>query len=253
MRRRPNVADSQFIAGQRCEMQFTNTVFRPPVKSLSLFSSCLALICFWALPWSIAAGTATEASSTRSDPYWCCGLNCLTFLAHFHEVQAPLKSIEEVLKPRPNGECSVADIERAALWLGFVPVSAHLEWNRLQDVPLPCIVQLRSQTRYATGSHFAVLMGLHRDGVVLLDAPNRATLHPYDEFRDDFTGVVIVFPRDESERRDFVDRAVNAASWTHWPIRVAIAVPLACLAWFIRYRPAQGTMNSSATSTGGNA
>lgn len=71
---------------------------------------------------------------------------------------------------------------------------------------MPCIVQLRSNTRYATGSHYVVLMGLHTRGVVLVDVPAPGMIHPSSEFQRDWTGVVIAFPWGEAERRELVRR-----------------------------------------------
>ena len=188
-----------------------------------------------------AACAADGSNGTRRDPYRCCGLNCLAVVAHVHDIHVPLSSIEEILKPRANGDCSVADIERAAQTLGLHPASAHLDWNVLPLVPFPCIVQLHSLTRYATKSHYTILMGFHRTGVILLDAPNPAMLHPYDEFRKDFTGVVIAFPPAESDRRDFVARIGTSSSWADWTVRGSIVASLGVLAWLFRYRrPSSG-------------
>jgi ABC-type bacteriocin/lantibiotic exporter with double-glycine peptidase domain len=205
------------------------------------------LVCLCSL-WDMGTLWAADGSNgPRRDPYGCCGLNCLAVLAHSWDIHVPLSSIEELVKPRENGDCSVSDIERAAKSLGLHPVSAHVDWNTLPDVPFPCIVQLRSPTRYATGSHYALLMALHRSGVILLDAPNPAMLHPYDEFRRDFTGVVVAFPRDEKERRVFVARVTDSPSWAGWIVRGSILVSLGVLAWFLhRWRPSRAMKRPSA-------
>ncbi|MHB1557827.1 MAG: cysteine peptidase family C39 domain-containing protein [Isosphaeraceae bacterium] len=197
----------------------------------------LCVLASFGLLWPTRMALAADGPiGPPKDSYRCCGLNCLAVLAHFHSVDVPLESIEKLINPRANGDCSVADIERAAQALGLDPLSAQIDWNMLPRVPSPCIVQLRSATRYATGSHFAVFMGLHRSGVILLDAPNPAMLHPYEEFRKDFTGVVITFPRAEVERRNLVARLGQAASWAEWSIRGSIVVTLGAVAWLVRYR-----------------
>ncbi len=154
-----------------------------------------------------------RSSNAEAGPYRCCGLNCLMLVAHFRDVAVPFKELEQLIRPRPNGECSVADIERAATAIGLGPVCAQVSWNHLPDLPPPCIVQLHSATRYATGGHYAILMGLHEKGVILLDAPSPARLHPYQEFQKDWTGVVIACPVDEAARREFLAKLVPASAW----------------------------------------
>ena len=172
-----------------------------------------------ALCASVQAGVCAAEDSpgdkTR-DPYRCCGLNCLDVIAHMHEHDPSLATLQELLSPRENGDCSVADLERASKAVGLKPLSARVDWATLPSVSCPCIVQLRSATRYGTGSHYVILMGLHRTGVILLDPPGAGTLHPYSEFKKDWTGVVVAFPLDERERREYVAALSGSFPWVAW-------------------------------------
>ena len=206
-----------------------------------LYLSLLA--CFCTLRGVPLAHAVSGLNYRQRDAYWCCGLNCLAIVAHSHGIHANLSRIEGLLKPRANGECSVADLERAGRGLGLEPVSVFVDWNTLPSVPTPCIVQLRSPTRYATGSHYVILMGFHRNGVILLDAPNLARLHPYGEFRADFTGVVVAFPLDEGEKRDFIARFQNLTSWSERILGGATFIAFVVSAWLYRNRRWPGAEN----------
>ncbi len=209
--------------------------FEPTLASARVLS-IVVMACLSPLQQLSVASGADRLTEGRREPYWCCGLNCLTVIAHWHGVHVRVKSFEEILRPRDNGDCSVAQIERAARAVGLDPICASVDWNTLRHVPFPCIVQLRSPTRYATGGHYVLLMGLHSEGVILLDAPSPGTVHPYDEFRKDWTGVVIAIPRDENEKRAFVARIGNSPSWTAWAIRGSIVAVLGVLASLLSYR-----------------
>ncbi len=219
-------------------------VMTSPTKRVPWFESLVP--CLGLLAWLGASSLASSALAadpsdvTRRDPYRSCGLNCLAILAHLQNVHVPLGSIEEQLNPRDNGECSVADLERASRTIGLDPVGARLDWDQLPAVPLPCIVQLRSETRYATGSHYAILMGLHRTGVILLDAPSPSMLHPYEEFRRDFTGVVVAFPSEAEQKRAFLARVGEPPAWSGWAARVLMVVAIGALAWWVRPRRPSG-------------
>ena len=82
------------------------------------------------------------AADELGDPYRCCGSNCLTLIARLHGIQATHQSIKTLLRPRPNGDCSVADIERVSTSLGLRPISVRVEWDLLPEIPMPCIIQV---------------------------------------------------------------------------------------------------------------
>ncbi len=187
-------------------------------------SSLVVLACFSASPRGVATSAEEEPSAKKADPYQCCGLNCLTVMARMRDLDIPVTTLQDLLRPRENGDCSVADLERAAKAAGLDPTSALLAWSALPHVPCPCIVQLRSATRFGSRSHFVVLMGLHRLGVILLDAPNPAILHPYDEFKQDWTGVVVAFPSDESEQRALIASFRGPIPWSALTVSGALAV-----------------------------
>jgi ABC-type bacteriocin/lantibiotic exporter with double-glycine peptidase domain len=205
-------------------------------------AACACLLRLGVIAWlwtsvQVSAATAAEgAPEWGRDPYWCCGVNCLAVMAHFREIHVSVSSLELSLNPRENGNCSVADMERAAQALGLQPTSARVGWNTLPQVPSPCIVQLRSVTRYGAAGHYVILLGLHSKGVILLDPPNPGTIHPYDEFRSDWTGVVIAFPRDENERRDFAAVIDASPAWAQWTVRGSIVALSVVLAWLVANR-----------------
>jgi ABC-type bacteriocin/lantibiotic exporter with double-glycine peptidase domain len=192
---------------------------------------------------------ASGLDGHKRDAYRCCGVNCLATIAHLHGLHVSVESLEKLIRPRENSDCSVGDIERAALAIGLRPTSVQLEWSALRYLPAPCIVQLRSPTRYATGSHFVVLMGLHRTGVILLDPPNPGMLHPYEEFQGDWSGVAIAFPADGNEKRDFIARVASKPAWAVWATRGSIGAALAAFTWLLIQRRVQ---NGRSAQSGGS-
>jgi hypothetical protein len=89
-------------------------------------------------------------------------------------------------------------------------------------------------------------MGFHAKGAILLDAPTPGMLHPYDEFQKDWTGVVIAFPEDENEAREFVARIGDSTSWSAWTIRGSIVAFLVALAWLFSHRRVLARRNDRA-------
>ncbi len=166
-------------------------------------------------------------------PFRACGLNCLFVVAKLNGVDASLKSLEREVAPRANGESSIADLERASKKLGLDPTSVRVGMDALGTIPLPAIVQLKSRARQSDASHYVVLVGLHRRGVMLIDPPAGATLHPFAEFADDWTGVTVAFAGDRARKDQFLSEMGKREWRTIWPARLAIVASLSGLAWFL--------------------
>jgi hypothetical protein len=194
-----------------------------------------ALIVLSLLAWHpirFAYGSDDPSDSGRG-LYGSCGLNCLFIVLKSHAVDVSFAALRGVLNPSKDGESSVADLERAAKSLGLEPVSARVDFSVLSRVPCPAIVQLRSRSPQSSASHYVVLMGLHRDGVITIDAPASATLHPYGEFQADWTGVVVAFPRGEAERSAFLSHLGSGIGWRTWVVGLASAGLLGVVGWLI--------------------
>lgn len=58
-------------------------------------------------------------------PYWCCGLNCLAFVAHSNGVRVPFSSLEELLQPGDRGTAPLPKLSapRPRLDFGLSPRS----------------------------------------------------------------------------------------------------------------------------------
>ena len=153
------------------------------------------------------------AGEKGTDLYRACGLNCLAVVAGMRGVDVTLNSLEAVLKPRPNGDSSLMDIERAARSIGLDPVSTRLDLDRLASAPMPTIVQLKSRSTRTSANHYVVVVGLYLKGVVVVDPPLAATYQPYEQFSRDWTGIAVSFPSNASERQLFVDRLRTTPQW----------------------------------------
>ncbi len=171
-----------------------------------------------ALAGSLAPGHVGAADGeVRGDGlYRACGLNCLKVVCGLKGVDASFDRLGELLGPNAKGESSIEDLERAARAVGLDPVSARVDLAHLARLPMPAIVHLRTRARDSTASHYVVLMGLLARGVVTIDPPMRATYHPYDEFKADWTGVVVAFPGDEAGRQAVAGLLVGTSPWTTW-------------------------------------
>ena len=183
---------------------------------------------------------AVDLLESDSNAYRCCGLNCLYVISKLKDIPVSRADLERNLSPRDNGDTSVADIERASVALGLDPVSARIDLTTLAQVPLPAIVQLKSRTRQSSASHYVVLLSLHREGVITVDPPIEASLHPYSEFARDWTGVTIAFPADSTRKSALIVRLNRAGRPGVWVRRLVIVVLLALLAWSLLARRRQG-------------
>jgi hypothetical protein len=199
--------------------------------------SLVAACCFLAL----SAGSAPMTSAGDSpkdggdpDPYRSCAVNCLYVICRIRGVDVAFSSTADLLQPRKNGDCSIADIERAATAIGLEPVSARLDRRDLPKVPFPAIVHLRSRAPRSASNHYVVLMGLFRRGVVTIDPPNAATCHPYQEFYHDWTGVVVAFPRDPHQRSAFIASLASGSAWMPWSATALVVSVLLVLAWNLK-------------------
>jgi len=101
----------------------------------------------------------------------------------------------------------------------------------LTTIPLPAIVHLKSEARQSNASHYVVLIGLHPQGVILIDPPTGATLHPYSEFAAEWSGVAIAFPKDRVEESRYLSMLRIREFWSVWPTRFVIAASLGVFAW----------------------
>ncbi len=78
-----------------------------------------------------------------------------------------------------------------------------------------------------------MLIGLHPQGVILIDPPTGATLHPYAEFTEDWTGVAVAFPNTQAGKDQFLATLRWHKLWAVWPVRIVGAVVLGGLAWWL--------------------
>lgn len=78
------------------------------------------------------------------------GLSCLVMIAKFHGVAAEPEQIRHVFAIGADG-MNTTDILRAAKELGFKAKEASVEYERLQKLPLPGIVEINGKGRKANG------------------------------------------------------------------------------------------------------
>ncbi len=212
----------------------------------------LAFMALCAVQFAAPAIAGQESVEPRTrDPYWSCGVNCLALIAHMRDREITIRSIQDLLRPRENGDCSIADLERASRAIGLHPVSAMASWQSLPSVTRPCIVQLRSATRYGTGAHYVVLMGLHRLGVITIDPPGAGVLHPLEEFHSDWTGVLVAFPEDAKQERELVAMLQGRPHWISWGIPATVAALTGLLAWSLNRRRVRKTNRATIVPASG--
>lgn len=173
--------------------------------------------------------TPSDSAPMDLNPFRACGLNCLFIVARMNHAMTTLPSLAKKVAPRSNGESSIADLERAAISLGLRPVAVRLKSNDLRDLPLPAIVHLRTQARQSDASHYVVLIGLHRDGVLVIDPPAGVTLHPFNEFAAEWTGVAVAFPTDRLSQERFLATLWWSEFWSIWSVRIIIGSGLMML------------------------
>ncbi len=205
---------------------------------LSAFAVVAALPPALLAPWCFAA--AETSATVNLSPFRACGLNCLFVVAKMNGVATTLPTLEEEIAPRANGDSSIADLERAATKLGLKPISVRLARGDLPTLPLPAIVHFKTRARQSESSHYVVLIGLHPEGVVLIDPPAGATLHPFSEFVEEWSGVAISFSENQASKDQLLATLRRRDFWAIWPTRIAAAAVvggLACLLFRGARRP----------------
>jgi ABC-type bacteriocin/lantibiotic exporter with double-glycine peptidase domain len=194
-------------------MRFAKTAFNT-VISLPM---AYVLTAFTFASGEVQPHRSLVSEQGESDPYRSCAVNCFYVVCQLRGRDVTFSSVKELLRPRENGDCSIADIERAAKAVGLDAVSAKVDRRDISKIPFPAIAHLRSRALQSSSNHYVVLMGVFREGVVTIDPPNAATYHPHQEFCDDWSGAVVAFPVGEESRRHFV-----ASLSGEWRPRIAV-------------------------------
>ncbi len=211
-------------------------MFPPLIRKIAEYHVLVVVLVAGLLATPYVLGDEGGPITHDLSPYRACGLNCLFVVAKWNEIDTTLTALSNEVAPRDSGDSSVADLERAALALGLDPVAARVEMEDLDTIPLPAIVHLGSQARQSSASHYVVLIGLHPQGVILIDPPGGATLHPYSEFAKEWTGVILAFPAEQTRKSRFLAELRRREFWGIWPIRLVVASPLGVLAWWLFIR-----------------
>lgn len=87
-----------------------------------------------------------ESHADSNKPKIDTGLNCLVMIAKFHGVAAEAEQIRHVFAIGADG-MNTTDILRAAKELGFKAKEAGVEYERLQKLPLPGIIEIKTGDR----------------------------------------------------------------------------------------------------------
>ncbi len=206
---------------------------KPSAIALAVITACCCPEHSFRSLTQVSADDATNGASD-GDPYRSCGVNCFVIICRMRAIDEPLASANALLRPRKNGDCSVADLECAARAVGLDVISAKLNRPDLYRVPFPAIVHLRSHALQSSSNHYVVLTGMFRKGIVTIDPPNEPTYHPYEEFFDDWTGVVVAFPENSQRRRAFVASLQVGSWWRTWALVLVSASAPAGVAWALK-------------------
>lgn len=95
---------------------------------------------------TIKEETKSELHNDSQKPKIDTGLNCLVMIAKFHGVAAEAEQIRHVFAIGADGMNTI-DILRAAKELGFKAKEAGVEYERLQKLPLPGIIEIKTGDR----------------------------------------------------------------------------------------------------------
>lgn len=114
------------------------------------------------------------------------GLQCLVMLAQFHGVAADAEQIKHAFAVGEGG-MNTLDILRAAKELGFKAKEAAVEYERLQRLPLPAMVEIKStvsnQPSAISEKQYAILAKADSEQILLLHpAENKPRMVKREEF-----------------------------------------------------------------------
>lgn len=143
---------------------------------------------------------ATLSPKQEEFAYRACGVNCLYTVAAMAGKETDLDRVRSLLRPRPDGRSSLAEMEATARRLGFHPVVGRLGPDRLGLVPAPSILHMKLLPGQPAGNHFVVYLGRTEQGnPVLLDAPNPPAAEARAKFESLWTGIFLAPCRSEAE------------------------------------------------------
>ncbi|MBI3379046.1 MAG: type I secretion system permease/ATPase [Nitrospirae bacterium] len=128
----------------------------------------------------------TNSQTKDSQPKLDTGLACLVMIAKFHGVAADAEQIKHVFAIGNDG-MNETDILRAAKELGFKAKAADVEFERLQKLPLPMIVEMHSavsnQPSATSEKQYVILAKIENEQLLILHpAENKPRILKKDEF-----------------------------------------------------------------------
>ncbi len=189
---------------------------------------------------AVGADTSPPADpSAKSEDfaYRACGVNCLYAVMAMAGMDTDLNRVRGLLKPRPDGRNSLAEMEAAARQAGFHPVGGRLGPDKLGLVPVPSVLHMKVLPGQPAGNHFVVYLGQTEKGhPVLLDAPNPPAALARGKFETLWTGNFLAPCRSETEASGLLT-ALGQASGTWWsdPLLWTAGVLISAL-WFVASR-----------------
>ena len=141
-----------------------------------------------------------------------CGAAALGIILAHHKKFVPLEQLRRVCGISRDGT-HAGNIVRAAGQMGLLAKGYKAEPEDLPDLPLPMIVHWNL-------NHFVVVEGFAKDTVYLNDPATGPRMVADDEFNLSFSGVTLVFEKDET----FVPGGLRPSAWrglwkrlpSHW-------------------------------------
>jgi ABC-type bacteriocin transporter len=123
-----------------------------------------------------------------------CGAACLASIGHHHGIKLPISRIRQLANTDKKGTNVLGMIE-AAEQIGFIAKGVKGGFDSLSKIPLPAVAHVIINKRL---HHYVVIKKVTKKEIQVMDpGPGEFKSYSYEEFKEIWTGVLILFAKGE--------------------------------------------------------
>ena len=140
-----------------------------------------------------------------------CGAACLASIAAHYGLRMPIARIRQLASTDRRGT-NVTGMLEAAKKLGFTAKGVKGPFDSLFKIPLPAIAHLEIKSKHL--NHFVVIYKVTKTHVVVMDpSTGQMERKEHEEFKENWTNVLILLVPDESFQMGVKDKSKVSRFW----------------------------------------
>jgi hypothetical protein len=167
---------------------------------------------FWVA--AVLLAQMDQPRMVNAQDYTSCAVSCYYAVACIHHVDVPFGKVRSDFgSPASDGTHSFADIARIAKTNDLFAIGLQTDWNGLQQLPLPAILQVSPQIP-GQPAHLVVLLNIEKDVLTILDTPHKPFAISWSKFQSMWTGNVLTFVRNQ-QQVEYLQAQIVKSNWWH--------------------------------------